>query len=485
MCRSACALARTVLLLLACPALAAAQATPAQTPSPSPTPAPAPQVQSARIYRPNIADEDWSFLADRSLRQDRFDPIKYIPLFDGKAYLTLGGEARLRPEGFRIHGGPDNDSIIDNYLFQRYLFAADLHIGKRFRVYGEVQSGLIDGKLAAPRPTDKDVADVHQAFFQFTTRKDRQRQFALTVGRQEMTIGSSRLISASQGLNVKRSFDGVTAGYRSNLWSVEGGTAKLVAVASGFFDNAPSPEQEFWGVAFARRNFIFTGGTGAGYYLGVNRDRSAYVQGIGTELRHTLGFKFAGLWKGFDFNYDVIGQWGEFNNVANINAWAIAFENSYRVTSWPFRPRFSIRVNSASGDRDPGDPTLQSFNPLFPGNSYSGLVGLFGPTNLSDITPAVQLLLPRRVVLVFEMPTYFRSSVRDGIYNIALQPLIVIPGSRARRVGSNPGVVAIWSATRHLTLTGVISRLLPGEYLSQSFVRHGFGFYSGSITYRF
>lgn len=453
------------------------------TPAPTPTPASAP-VQSARVYKPNIADEDWSFLAERALRQDRFDSIKYVSLFGGRSYLTFGGEARIRPEGFRIHGDETTPSFIDNYVFQRYLFAADWHLGRRFRLYGELQSGLIDGKVASPRPTDKDIADVHQAFFQFNTRKDRQRQLALVVGRQEMTIGSSRLISASQGLNVKRSFDGVTMSYRSNLWSIEGGTAKLVAVATGVFDDPPSPEQEFWGVTLIRRNFLFKGGTGAGYYLGVARDRSIYAQGAGPEHRHTVGFKFAGLWKGFDFNYDTIGQWGEFNN-ANVTAWAVAFENSYRVNQWPFRPRFTLRVNAASGDRDPADPRLQSFNPLFPGNSYSGLVGLFGPTNLSDITPAAQFVLPRRVSLVFEMPTYFRTSVRDAIYNISLQPLIVIPGSRARQVGTNPGVVGIWPATRHLTFTGVISRLLPGDYLKASFVRHGFGFYSSSVTYRF
>jgi len=227
--RSARARLLTLLLTLAglaVPAVARAQ-TPTPTPTASPAPAPLAPIQSARVYKPNIADEDWSFLENRALQQDRFDPIKYISLFGGKAYLTLGGEARVRPEGFRIRGDEDTPSIIDNYVFQRYLFSADLHLGKRFRVFGELQSGLIDGKLASPRPTDKDIADVHQAFFQFSTRKDRPRHFALTVGRQEMTIGSSRLISASQGLNVKRSFDGVTVGYRSNLWSVEGGTAKL------------------------------------------------------------------------------------------------------------------------------------------------------------------------------------------------------------------------------------------------------------------
>jgi hypothetical protein len=483
MCRSAIGAALLTIGFLTSSVPATAQQ-PTPTPVASPSPAPQPPIQSARVYRPNIADEDWSFLANPALRQDRFDPIKYISLFDSKSYVTLGGEARLRPEGFRIHGAPDNPSIIDNYIFQRYLFSADWHLGQRFRVYGEFQSGLLDGKVASPRPTDKDVADVHQAFFQFNTRKGRPRQFALLVGRQEMTIGSSRLISASQGLNVKRSFDGVTASYRSKLWSVEGGTAKLVAVAKGAFDDEPSPDQEFWGVAFLRRNFFFKGGTGAGYYLGIDRERSIYAQGVGHERRHTTGFKFSGLLKGFDFNYDVIGQWGEFNG-ANIKAWAIALENSYRVADWKFRPRFTIRVNAASGDRDPNDARLQSFNPLFPGSSYSGLVGLFGPTNLSDINASAQFALPRRVTLVFEVPSYFRTSTYDAIYNISLQPLINLPASRARQVGSNPGVVAIWGASPHLTLTGVISRLLPGDYLSESFVRHGFGFYSASFTYRF
>jgi hypothetical protein len=41
-------------------------------------------------------DEDWSFLRDRSLRQDFWDPIKYIPLRGdaGDWYLTIGGEVR-------------------------------------------------------------------------------------------------------------------------------------------------------------------------------------------------------------------------------------------------------------------------------------------------------------------------------------------------------------------------------------------------------
>jgi hypothetical protein len=467
-------------VMLATPARAMAQQTAPQT-APALTPA---QIQAARVYKPNLADEDWSFLADKAYRQDRYDSIKYISLFGGRSYLTLGGEARIRPEGFRVRAAPGGQSIIDNYVFQRYLFGVDWHLGKRFRAFGELQSGLINGKIASPRPTDKDVADMHQAFIEIRSPKGSPRPVSLKIGRQEMTIGSSRLISASQGLNVKRSFDGVVSVVRTGDWTIEGGAARLVGVGAGAFDDVAPSGQTFWGAAVVRRKFLFAGASGGAYYLGIDRKESTYAQGIAPERRHTIGLKFTGAWKAFDFNYDLLGQWGTFGGAA-ANAWAVAAENAIRAARWPGRPRFTLRVNSASGDRDPFDPRLQSFNPLFPGNSYSGVVGLLGPTNLTDVTPAVQFVAPHRIILAFEVPTYFRTSLRDAVYNIELRPLINIASSRERYVGTNPGFVVIWQATRHLNLTGAITRFLPGGYVEQSFVAHGFGFYSTSLTYRF
>jgi hypothetical protein len=456
----------------------------------APAAKPAAQPSATRVYKTNIADEDWSFLADRTQRQDFFDPIKYISFMGGRSYLTLGGEVRIRPEGLRLRGAPGEENTVDNYVFQRYLFATDWHLGKRFRLYGELQSGLLNGKLASPRPTDENVADVHQAFFEYHSPRPSASlrpgggQFLLRVGRQEMTIGSSRLISASQGLNVKRSFDGVVGGYRRGAWQVEAGTARLVAVGGGAFDDSSRPDQEFWGASVLRTNIGLQGGAVSGYYLGVDREQSLYTQGLGAERRHTVGGKFLVNRRTFEFSVDAIGQWGEFAG-APARAWAAALEQSIRAPDWPLRPRFMVRFNSATGDRDPADPRLESFNPLFPGSSYSGLVGLLGPTNLTDVTPGVQLLLPHRMVFVFESPSYFRSSVRDGIYNIQLRPLPVTAVSPARYVGTNPALVVVWNTTRHLSLTGVITRFLPGAFLEGSFAEHGFGFYSTSFTYRF
>ena len=50
-----------------------------------------------RSYKLLREDEDWTFLRDRPLRQDFWDPIKYIPLRNRTDdwYLTIGGETRF------------------------------------------------------------------------------------------------------------------------------------------------------------------------------------------------------------------------------------------------------------------------------------------------------------------------------------------------------------------------------------------------------
>jgi hypothetical protein len=455
-----------------------------QTPSPK-TPPPKPVAPAGhRAYMQNMANEDWSFLKDKSLHDDFLDPVKYIGLGREDWHMTLGGEIRIRPEGFRIRGAPGQPSFIDSYLLQRYLFGTDVHLGKRVRFYGELQSGIISGRLNSPRPTDKDLLEVHQAFFEYHSPKETPNRFRLRLGRQELTLGSSRLISASQGLNVKRSFDGLVADKRYGNWLVEGGAAKLVRINPGIFDDPPDAKQTFGGISLVRNAFLRkTIGLG-GYYLLIDRKGSIYVQGTGREVRHSIGTKLSGVAGRFDFNYDLILQWGTFSD-APIRAWAISTETGYRFQLGKFRPRIALLANMATGDRDRNDPSLESFNPLFPGNSYSGQVGLLGPTNLADITPSFQFPVRRGLLLGFELPSYFRRSTADGVYSITLVPLIAGQHNQERYVGTNPGVFALWQATRHFSLAGASTRFLPGPFLKGTFVENGFGFYSVSITYRF
>ncbi|HUL72818.1 MAG TPA: alginate export family protein [Vicinamibacterales bacterium] len=445
---------------------------------------PAQPPAATRVYLPNTADEDWTFLKDPSKRTDFWDPVKYIPLGADDRSLTLSGEIRYRPEGLRIHGVGAQPSTTDNYFLQRYLVGADLHFSKQMRLFGELQSGIINGKLGSPRPTDRDSFDLHQAFFEFRRTLGNQRLFGIRAGRQELSVGSSRLISASPGLNVKRSFDGVNVQYQAASWRLVGAAAELVELRQGAFNDRAHGGQHFWGVAVTRRSPRFKRGDLGLYYLGIDRKLSIYAQGLGPESRHTIGMKWSGIGTRFDLDYDLVGQWGHFNG-APVRAWAFAAETGYRLSSSRLAPRLSIRTDLASGDRDPASARLESFDPLFPGNSYSGNVGLFGPTNLTDLTPAFTLRPATKLTLGFEAPSYWRTSTGDGIYATDLRVLLPPGVGSGKYVGTNPSVLVIYQATHHLQLQGAITRMHAGGFLSATFVAKGFGFYSATALYRF
>jgi hypothetical protein len=47
-----------------------------------------------RTYALLPENDDWSFLADPSVRSDLWDPIKYVPLSCEACYVSFGGEVR-------------------------------------------------------------------------------------------------------------------------------------------------------------------------------------------------------------------------------------------------------------------------------------------------------------------------------------------------------------------------------------------------------
>ena len=146
-----------------------------------------------RVYRPNLADEDWSFLKDPSKRIDWWDRVKYVPLGERDDwYVTLSGEIRFRPEGFRIKATDTGLAVRDQYLLQRYLFGADFHFGTQTRVYVEMQSGIINGRIGSSRPTDANSIDVHQGFVEWKTSKGpAPRSTSESVGRSSTSAAAA------------------------------------------------------------------------------------------------------------------------------------------------------------------------------------------------------------------------------------------------------------------------------------------------------
>jgi len=431
---------------------------------------PAESPPPARIYHLLRVDDDWSFLADRTQRQEFWDPIKYIRLRPGRDdwFLSMGGEAREIWEQI----GNDNwgqQPFMNGYFNERYMLYFDLHYGEHMRTFVELKSGINSYRIGGPRPIDEKKLDFQAGFLELGTSSG-SNSIRLRVGRQELEYGSGRLIDVREGPNVRLSFDGFTIKSRLDAWQVDGFAVRPDLDNPGFFDNAPNHAVGFWGVYASRplphRNSL------EAYYLGLDRKQAKFERGTAQEVRHTLGARFsrpiATEQPGWDFDYEGLWQFGTFGS-ANIEAWTVASETGYRLPTILLKPRFSAKADISSGD-NANSRTLGTFNPLFPKGNYFGVLATTGPgpINFIDFHPHVETTFPHGVTVSVDWIFQWRESLQDGVYAVPGFLIRAADGSLARFVGHRPGTEIRWQANRHVWFQADYGIFYAGKFLKET-----------------
>ena len=423
-----------------------------------------------RSYNLLREDENWTFLRDRALRQDFWDPIKYVSLRHRADdwYLTIGGEAREVWEQI----GNDNwgeQPYMNGYLNERYMLSFDAHYGKHVRSFVELKSGLNSYRIDGSRPIDEKKLDFQVGFLELGTSKG-ANSVVLRAGRQELEYGSGRLVDVREGPNVRLSFDGFLVRTKTHTWQVDGFVMRPDEDKPGLFDNAPDHTIGFWGTYATgplpdKIQFDL-------YYLGQDRKDRSFERGTAHEVRHSLGVRVsrpaASNRPGWDFDDEALWQFGSFGT-ADIRAWTVATETGYKIPTIPLKPRFSTKVDISSGDH-PATNTLGTFNPLYPKGNYFGVLATTGPgpINFIDVHPHVETFVPHNVSLSFDWIFQWRQSLDDGVYAVPGFLIRAAEGSRARFVGSRPGTEIRWQANHHLWLQGDYGIFYAGRFLKET-----------------
>lgn len=429
-------------------------------------------------------EEDWSPLRDPALRTDALDPLKWIPLNgEGSAYLTLGGELRARFESSRnpvfALGTPQRN---DYTLLRSFLFA-DLHLGPHLRGFVELASGFAPGWAGEPPPTQKDQFDLLQAFGELKLPLA-GGEFMLRGGRQEMSFGSSRLISVRESPNIRRAFDGARAAWIGvGETRIDAFLVRPVAPQTGVFNDSADRGQLFWGIYGTATVPAVPGLKADLYYLGLEREEARFAQGTATERRHTLGTRLFGKRDGFDWNVEAAVQFGSFGR-DEIRAWTVSANLGYTFTGLPFSPRLGLNADAISGDRNPNDNRLGTFNPLFPKLPYFSEANLAAPANLLDIQPNLTLALTPKLSLTLGWNPLWKYAEADAFYAPPLSPVTATAGGAGRYIGQQTSASFEWSATEHLTIGGSYVHYAPGERLKQVGARSG-RFFTGWAQWLF
>jgi hypothetical protein len=408
--------------------------------------------------------ENWSRLEDRSKRTGRWtERIKYIPLRkDGSIYLTTGVEARSRYEGY---DNPNWGSTPDEgYVWNRLMPYADLHVGS-VRIFAQPILSAISGASHRPwTPVDTTGADVLQAFVEVELDLANGTSLRASAGRKLLSLGAGRFVSTRYGPGIPQAFDGFDASVAGRTHRVTAFYFRPVDTSPGNFDDRGSRRHSTWGIYATQ---YLGDGQSFGvdtYYLGFRDRRAVYDQGAGRQSLHTFGARVFGDTGSWFWNVEGALQRGSFAGQLS-SAWGVASEIGYRTSAIALKPEFGLDADIVSGDRDPDDPRLQTFNPMFPNGKYLGALTPVGPRNLIHVRPSAAIHPRGDMQVSLTAAAFWRQSTGDGVYAIPGILLRSGSGSKARYIGMQLELAASWQATPELNLSASTSVFDPGSFV--------------------
>jgi hypothetical protein len=415
--------------------------------------------------------EDYSFLASKknTPSRDVFDKLKFIPLSDDNNYwLSLGGQARMRAEGFsNFNFGAPAANDDDFHFLQRYHFNADLHLGQHFRAFVQTRNAFVSGHdLPESRLPDlEDEFDIQNAFGDMVFNVRDESQALLRVGRFEQTFGSGRMFGCREWRQLRSPLDGAKFRVSGDEWSID--TFWAYATKTDRYDwMSRDEDQKLWGL-YGHIHNSSPSGLGIEPYLLV-KQRSVNDLDID---RYNLGLRLFGMLKGLGVRYDVEGAYQFGDADKKVQAWFAAIELTKALKDIALAPAFTVGFDYASGDDDPQDDTIKTFEALQPyGHYYFGYADMIGRQNLISPFLRAKFLPTKKVMVNLEGHWFWVAQEADALYSPCNCSKPVRKGSAdaGSYTGFEMDAFVKASINHHLSVLVGCSYLTAGEFLEDT-----------------
>lgn len=413
------------------------------------------------VFRQN---EDWSALAgyDTFQTESFFDPIKYIPLSDdGNFWVSFGGQIRFRLESWKNFNF--NKEFDDTVLLSRLRLHTDIHTGKYLRLFAEMKSAFsTDRDLPGGRRTlDVDELALQQAFADIILPAGESGKLTLRPGRQMLLYGKQRVVSPLPWANTMRTWQGIQGIFDFHNWKISGFWTQFVPVKKYEFNEADSDEP-FAGIYGTGSSG--TAGIGLDVYW-LYRERKFL-----DEKRHSFGGRIFGTLGKTRIDYDVeaayqLGDSGD----KDIQAFMIGSQFGYRFTETAFKPRAYVGFDFGSGDKDPNDDKVGTFDQTYPlAHLYLGYMDFVGRQNI--ISPNIGFTFSPLNKLTCETTGLFfwRARKEDALYNAGAGVLRKGAPGTSLEIGQEIDIMLKYAYNIHTVFLFGYSHFFPGNFISQT-----------------
>ncbi|MBI4061082.1 MAG: alginate export family protein, partial [Elusimicrobia bacterium] len=297
--------------------------------------------------------------------------------------LAFSGQIRSRAETTNIEGyaSPLKRRGYDATALRTRL-GVGIDAGRGVQGFLQLQDSRNWGSEASVSANSA-LVDLHQGYIDVLDLF--ARPLDLRAGRMEMQYGDQRLISPLDWNNVGRAWDGARLRWRGSNYAVDLFETVVKEV------NVAKRNGNFWGLyaacrAVPRHEFD-------AYILGRDQRDGTFAneQGsMGHRSDRTVGARFKGAPGRFDYTGEADWQFGRTAG-QRVRAWALAATGGYTL-ELALKPRFGLEYDFASGDSNPSDNKVQTFDPLYPfGHAYQGYQDIFSWRNGHDFKASASI----------------------------------------------------------------------------------------------
>jgi hypothetical protein len=429
-------------------------------------------------------EEDWSQIDDTADLD--VAPYKHVDLDPGgEIWASLGGELRTRGEAWHHFELRRED---DGLGVHRMRLHAEFDFVDRLRMFSEVLGALAGGRsLPGGDDAETDELTLQNAFAELRPAGRARPGLRLRAGRQELALGSRRLIGVADFRNAgRRTFEGGTLAWVSHELTVTGFLLYPVEARQGERNDAS--HDPFFGIWLTSARTALSLDL---YALGLDRDRvlrpppPSLLAIEVHDRRYTSGARLRLERGGGSLEIEAGTQWGRRDRTpggsGGISAWFASAELGHRATSG-LSPRLWLGVDYASGGESLLDP--DTFEPPFPDEHvFLGRAHAVGRANLLAVRTGLEIQPAHTITALLELHAFWRADDGDALYAPSGE-ILRLPASE-RFVGVETDLVLRWSPSRHWTFELGYAHLFAGEFVRATGPGSSLAFGYAELTFRF
>lgn len=380
-------------------------------------------------------------------------------------WLVLSGQYRGRFEDDTALKFVPNAS--DMYYLQRVRFALSLKPTSWLRFTSELQDSRNYFYGSRPLPaTTSDPIDLRQAYVELGVPEG--SGFNVKVGRQEIALGSSRLIGSGEWLNSGHSHDIVRASYTNVNQGLKVDTiagSQVLINPQGFDEHIPG--EHWYGIYTAASKWI-PGASIEPYYLLKTDAKAKGELGLGSGAVSANGLRFTGKARyGFDYSAEVVKEWGHYGS-DNIDALGGAYVLGWQVATDYWEPRLSAEYDHASGDSHAKDGERQTFDNFYTGHGYYGFADQVGWRNVRSARAGIDCVPSRRLKLRLDFLNDYLATTQDGLYSVGGTQIALNRNAKSNHIGEEADILVEFKLSGQTSFKTGFNHIFPGAYLRQT-----------------